>query len=105
MNFKFKSKNEIQIQIPTISFIRNQRNLASLKNESIAFESVQEMMDKFEQLEQSNLCLIEKNLENQEKCFAITNRLKQTRQDKDTKLKKLKAKKALLKQQIESRTY
>ena len=92
---------QINTTVPTLL---QKEKLIILKNEKIAFGSPAELMDKFDQLEQSNLCLIEKNQENQDKCFAIAKKLRETCQEKQAKLEKLKMNKAFLTETINNNT-
>ena len=77
--------------------------MTHLKTANIAFKSPKDLIHKFDELEQSNLFLIKKNQENQEKCLAIANKLKKKHAKKREQLEILKAKKTHLTQGINSK--
>ena len=95
---KFKKSAEIL----EIESMLDRDHLTVLENESIIFNSPQELMDRFDQLEESNVCLIKKNQETQEKCIGIVKQLRETCQSKQTKLEALKINKVFLTKKINS---
>lgn len=70
--------------------------LKELKADQICFKNPQQLIQKFSDLEERNLFLIEKNQENEQAYFELKKKFEETKQEKTRQVRELEQKKEYL---------